>query len=280
MPEGDSVFRFAASVRSALEGREITAARAHGPGPVPRVEKLVGTVCNGVRTHGKNLFILFANGLALRGHLRMYGLWRVLPAGAPLRFREEDVRLVLETSESTVVNLRGPVLELLEQRALAFHTPAVALGPDLLAGSFDGAEVLRRYRRPDRMAMTLGDAVMDQSAMAGVGNIWKHETLFRCGLNPWLKVSDLSDEALRGLIATARELLRASAGLPDAAGAKARRPSYFVYMRAGRPCRRCLTRLRSRRQGRDIRFTTWCPRCQPGPDGPGPPAGTESVRGR
>ncbi len=98
--------------------------------------------------------------------------------------------------------------------------------------------------------------------MAGVGNIWKHETLFRCRLNPWRTVGELDDEALTNMITTARTLLQASVGKDGA-----RRPTMYVYGKVGQRCRRCSTRILRQRQGRDIRWTAWCPKCQPG-EGP------------
>ena len=270
MPEGDSLYRFAALLRPVLEGRVIQAARAHGPGAVPRVQQVIGATCTGVRSQGKNLIISFDNGLALRGHLRMYDTWEVYAPGQPWRRPEREARLVLEVPGAVVVNFSAPVIELIEERALALHEPVSGLGPDLLDDAFDAAEALRRLRDPSRATLTIGDAIMDQRAMAGVGNIWKHETLFRCGLNPWARVEELSDEALLGVVEKARELLRASVGKPGPAGA--RRPSMYVYMRAGQPCRRCNTRLRSAPQGNDIRHTAWCPKCQPeSPDQSIPP---------
>jgi endonuclease-8 len=193
----------------------------------------------------------------------MYGTWHVYRPGEPWRRPESEARLVLEVADAVVVNFSAPVIELLEERVLPHHTPIAALGPDLLADTFDAEEALRRFRDPSRATLTIGDAIMDQRVMAGVGNIWKHETLFRCGLNPWRKVGDLDDTTLRTLISTARELLWASAGRPGADGKKPHRPRMFVYARAGQPCLRCHTRIRSAPQGNDIRQTAWCPRCQP-----------------
>jgi endonuclease-8 len=161
-----------------------------------------------------------------------------------------------------VVNFSAPVIELLEERALAHHQPLAGLGPDLLDDDFDADAALRRLRAPERAALTIGDAIMDQQVMAGVGNIWKHETLFRCGLNPWWLVSQLDDDSLRAVIDWARQLLRASVGKPNTLGTRGR-PTMWVYGRTGRACLRCGARLRSATQGRDIRRTTWCPRCQP-----------------
>ncbi len=123
MPEGDSVYRFAGRLRHVLEGREILRARAHGPGPVPRIDKVVGATCTGVDTHGKNLFIHFDNALVLRGHLRMYGSWHVYRPDEAWRLPERDARLVLEVDGATVVNFNAPVIELIEERALALHVP-------------------------------------------------------------------------------------------------------------------------------------------------------------
>lgn len=262
MPEGDSLFRFAARVRTALAGKAIIAARSHGPGPVPQVERIIGRTCTEVRSQGKNMLISFDNGLALRGHLRMYGTWHVYAPGAPWTRPEREARLVLEVADAVVVNFSAPVIELIEERALVVHAPIANLGPDLLDDEFDLEEAFRRMRDSARAELTIGDAIMDQRAIAGAGNIWKHESLFHCGINPWRQVKDLDDETLRGLILKARALLRASVGKPNDLNLR-RRPSMYVYMRGGQPCRRCFTRLRSGPQGIDIRHTAWCPKCQP-----------------
>ena len=262
MPEGDSLFLFATGLQSALAGKPILAARAHGPGAIPQVDRIIGITCTGVRSIGKNVIISFENGLALRSHLRMNGSWQVYRPGQPWRFPEWQVRLVLEVEGAVVVNFNAPVIELIEEKALAGYRPIAGLGPDLLDDSFDAAEALRRFRDPGRAPLTIGDVIMDQTVMAGVGNIWKNETLFRCGLNPWRSVGSLDDATLANLIETAQHLLRASVGKPNRFNL-ARRPTMFAYMRGGQPCRRCRTRLESGPQGVDIRHTAWCPVCQP-----------------
>ena len=278
MPEGDSVYRFAAKLRPALEGKPILAARSHGPGPVPQVHRIVGAVCTGVRSQGKNMLISFDNGLALRGHLRMYGTWHIYAPGQPWSRAERDARLVLEVADAVVVNFSAPVIELIEERALTHHAPISNLGPDLLAEDFDARSALARLRDPSRAELTIGDAIMDQRAFAGVGNIWKNESLFHARINPWRLVRDLDDETLLALILKARALLRASAGLPNDLN-MTRRPTMYVYMRGGQPCRRCYTRLRTAPQGEDIRHTAWCPRCQPVVEGQmEPPVRRRAVR--
>lgn len=277
MPEGDALFRFAAKIRPALEGQVIRAARSHGPGPVPQVQRIVGVTCTGVRSQGKNMLISFDNGLALRGHLRMYGTWKVYQPGDRWDRPESQARLVLETDLAVVVNFSAPVIELIEERALAHHQPIAGLGPNLLDDDFDADEAFRRMRAPALAMATIGDAIMDQRVMAGVGNIWKHETLFHCGINPWRRVSCLDDDTLHAIIEKARALLRASVGKPNNMNL-ARRPTMFVYMRAGQPCRRCHTRLRSGPQGIDIRHTAWCPTCQPVVEGQLEPPGRTRLR--
>lgn len=262
MPEGDALYRFANRLREPLLGKVILSARAHGPGPVPRVEKIVGRTVTEVRSHGKNMLISFDNGLALRGHLRMYGTWHVYKPGEPWSRPEREARLVLEVNDAVVVNFSAPVIELVEERSLGYHAPVANLGPDLLDDAFDMEEAVRRLRHPARELLTIGDAVMDQRAVAGVGNIWKHECLFHAQINPWRRVNELSDDDLRLILAKARGLLRASVGKENDLGLKTR-PTMYAYMRGGQPCRRCHTTLRAAPQGVDIRHTAWCPKCQP-----------------
>ncbi|MGE0598519.1 MAG: Fpg/Nei family DNA glycosylase [Dehalococcoidia bacterium] len=279
MPEGDALFRFAAKLRTPLEGKVIRAARAHGPGPVPRVEKIVGQRCTAVRSQGKNMLISFENGLALRGHLRMYGTWHVYKPGEPWTRPEREARLVLEVDDAVVVNFSAPVIELVEERSLGYHAPIANLGPDLLDDAFDIEEALLRLRHPTREMFTIGDAIMDQRAVAGVGNIWKNESLFHAGMNPWRRVAELSDEELLHLLGKAQALLRASVGKENALELK-RRPTMYAYMRGGQPCRRCHTRLRTAPQGVDMRHTAWCPKCQPVVEGQLEPPKSRTERPR
>jgi endonuclease-8 len=155
----------------------------------------------------------------------------------------------------------APVVELFESRIEGLHPSLSRLGPDLLGADFDATEVLRRFRAADRADMEIGVALLDQRAMAGVGNIWKNETLWHEQVSPFRLVRDLDDPTLDRLVATARRLLRNSVGDGRAASPRA------AYGRAGRPCRRCGTPIAVIRQGADLpRSTYWCPTCQaPGP---------------
>lgn len=257
MPEGDTLFRTAAGLRPYLVGRKVTAARANGPGPIPQLHRIVGHEIRAVESLGKNLLIRFDDGLELRTHLRMNGTWHRYRPGERWRRPPARARLVLEVPGAVAVCFDAPVVELFEQRAEAVHPALARLGPDLLAPEFDAADALGRLRDPSRAATAIGEALLDQRAVAGIGNIWKSETLWAEQVSPFGPVADLDDEALERLVATARRKLRASAaGRPEAIQA---------YRRTGRHCRRCRTPIASAPQGVDLpRTTYWCPTCQGG----------------
>ena len=261
MPEGDTLFRTAAGLRPHLLGRTVTAARARRPGP--QVERIVGTTIEAVESQGKNLLIRFDNGLELRTHLRMNGSWHRYRPGERWRRPEARARLVIEVPGAVAVCFDAPVVELFEQRAEALHPGIARLGPDLLDPAFDAAaaaEAVRRLRDPSRAGMTISEALLDQRALAGIGNIWRNETLFVERTDPFATVASLDDDHLRRLVSTARRLLSESASL-----APGRQPMR-VYRRSGRPCPRCGTPIRSRPLATELpRTTYWCPRCQGGP---------------
>lgn len=259
MPEGDTLYRTAAGLRPHLVGRKVTAARAAGPGAVPQVQRLVGQQINAVESLGKNLLIRFDNGLELRTHLRMHGTWHRYRPGERWRRPPGRARLVLEVPGAVAVCFDAPVVELFEIRAETVHPSLSRLGPDLLAPDFNPREALRRLRAPERAMNEIGVALLDQRAMAGIGNIWKNETLWEERVSPFARVGDLDDTTLDRLIGTAHRLLTASAqGRVNPA-----RRSSQVYGRAGRPCRRCGDLVASTQQGVDLpRTTYWCPTCQ------------------
>ncbi|HEY7971002.1 MAG TPA: DNA-formamidopyrimidine glycosylase family protein [Candidatus Limnocylindrales bacterium] len=260
MPEGDTLHRTAAGLAPYLVGRPVTAARARAGGG-PKVERIVGATIESVEANGKNLLIRFDNGLELRTHLRMTGSWHRYRPGERWRRPPARARLVLEVPGAVAVCFDAPVIELFDGRAEAIHPTLARLGPDLLSddwGPAAAAEAHRRLRDPARAALTISEALLDQRALAGIGNIWRNETLFAERVNPWTRVADVDDETLDRLIARARDLLRRSV---------ATRPGgmpMLVYRRAGRPCRRCGTLVRSAPLAAAIpRTTYWCPACQP-----------------
>jgi endonuclease-8 len=269
MPEGDTLFRTAAGLRPYLIGRIVSAARTGGPGPVPQVARIVGHEITAVDALGKNLLIRFDNGLEIRTHLRMNGSWHRYRPGERWRRPPSRARLVLEVPGAVAVCFDAPVVELLETRAESLHRSLGRLGPDLLSPDFDAAEAVRRLRDPSRADVAIAEALIDQRALAGIGNVYKNEILWLERVSPFVRVADLDDATLGRLVVTARRLLLANATSghgPErvtTAGDRAAPGPLYVYGRTGRPCRRCRTPVASTRQGRDIpRTTYWCPVCQ------------------
>ncbi len=267
MPEGDTIFRTANVLRAVLVGRVVTGATARAqPGmrTVPDLDPLVGASVTGVESRGKHLVIRFDRGLALRTHLRMRGSWHRYRPGERWKVPNEQASVVIETADSVAVCFNAPTVELLRERELARHARLAALGPDLLASDFTADAALARLRERD--TMELGEALLDQRAVAGIGNVYKSEVCFIERLSPWRPVGELDDASLLRVLATARRLLRANVGggarvTTDGAPGAGR---LWVYGRGGRPCRRCGTRIEARRQGELRRTTYWCTSCQRG----------------
>ena len=264
MPEGDTLYRIAAALRPFLVGRAVVAASARQPGP--RADLLVGRTVTEVVAIGKNLVIRFDSGLELRTHLGMRGSWHRYRPGERWRRPPARARISLEVPGAVAVCFDAPTAEILETRAEAVHPALGGLGPDLLGPAFDAEEAVRRLRSPERAGLVVASALLDQRALAGIGNVYCDETLFLERVDPFASVGDLPDATLRRLVARARALLdenRETARrttTPDAMAARGHR--LWVYGRAGRPCRRCGTLLLARRHGDLPRRRTWCPRCQ------------------
>jgi len=256
VPEGDTLVRTADRLRPNLIGRTVTAASTRAPGP--QAGRLVGATVTSVEAQGKNLLIRFDNGLEVRTHLRMHGSWHRYRPGERWRIPLARARLVIEVPGSVAVCFDAPTVELFEQRAEGLHPALGRLGPDLLKDPSDEAEALRRLRDPSRADRSIAEALLDQRALAGIGNEVKNEVLWQARMSPWSLVRNLDDAALNELVHLARDVLREGA-------TTGRRPRH-VYRRASRPCPRCGAIIRVEHHGRDLpRLTFWCPSCQPDP---------------
>ena len=265
MPEGDSVYRLARRLDRQLVGR--TVVRSDFRVPRLATRDLSGRTVEAHATHGKHLLTRFSGGVTLHSHLRMDGEWSVTGAGKRLPRRLlPDVRLVLGLGDGTTAwGLRLHDLELVatgEEGRLIGH-----LGPDPLRDDWDPAEAVRRLgSAPDRPLVA---ALLDQTCIAGLGNLWVNELAFLTGLSPWTPVGEVDVERLVVRAATALRHSATTSGAHQVTTGVARRgEDHWVAGRAGKPCRRCGTPVRVVAEvpgDAARRRTWWCPRCQPGP---------------
>jgi endonuclease VIII len=247
MPEGDALHRAARRIRP-LVGETLEVETPHPRAAATGVaEELDGRRLEQVEAVGKNLVFRFEGGLVLRSHLRMSGRWTVRERGAASGGRPW---LVLRGATREAVLWGGSVLEL-NARAVR------KLGPDILGEPPDFDRMVKRFRQGDPRR-AIGEALLDQRLVAGIGNVWKAESLWRARVSPWRRLEDVSDDELRRGLAEAARLMRRSV----ARGYEER----AIYRAAGRPCPRCRTLIESWGQGDDNRTAYWCPTCQPGPD--------------
>jgi endonuclease VIII len=256
MPEGDAIRTAADRIGAALVGRDIeTIETPHPRHAMDRwPERLAGLRVRAVDTHGKHLLMRFEGGLTLHSHLRMGGSWGVYPRGGRWHRGAHRAWLVIRTAEHEVVQFDGPVLELMTDGRSRFDQRLARLGPDVLAQDFEDRRFITRLREDDQ-TRGLGEALLDQRNVAGIGNIWKSEGCFSVAIDPWRRLADLSDAEALSVIQAIRPRMQASVteGFPK---------DLQVYKRTGRPCPRCGARIEERGQGDDNRTTYWCPECQ------------------
>jgi endonuclease-8 len=249
MPEGDTLHRIARTLQSALAGKKVTRFETVLP-KVARVDDetpIRGRTIVQVRAVGKHLLIELSGGLELRSHLRMNGSWHIYRTGERWQRPRIDMRVVLGTEEWEAVGFNLQVAEFCR-----VDTP-VPVGPDLLADEIDVDDAVARLRL--LAGEEIAEALLNQRAVSGIGNIWKSETLWACRVSPFVKVAAIDDAKLREIVVTARKLLRRSV---DGSS----RSRFSAYGRRGEPCRRCGALIEMRKQGPDARVTYWCPRCQ------------------
>lgn len=282
MPEGDTIFRAARTLHRALAGRLVAGfetglahlAVVHDQTPVTgrRVER--------VEARGKHLLMHFTGDLTLRTHMRMSGSWHVYRPGEAWQRPRAAARIVLTTDAFVAVGFNVPVAEFVTGAQAARDRALQTLGPDLLGATFDADEAVERLRHSTRA--TMAEALLDQQAVAGIGNVFKSEVLFLAGEWPFTAPGTVTPERWRVLVVEARRLLRANvadhatAGVVTYRGQRRTtgrldpRARLWVYERQGRPCRRCGTPIEMRRQGDLNRSTYYCPRCQPADVARGP----------
>ena len=273
MPEGDTIFRAARTLKAALAGRTVTAFESRFA-KLDRYlvdQPLIGQTVLDVRAVGKHLLMEFSGGLVLRTHMRMNGSWHVYRPGERWRRARSAMALLVATDAFVAVAFDVPVAEFIPAARLARHDGLSRLGPDLLAGDFDPAEAAARLRA--RADDTIARALIDQTVMAGAGNVYKSEALFLAGIHPGRRVSTLSPEEVQNLVGRLRSLMLANVVDPATPGLAFRgyrrttrmaNPGarLWVYGRSGRACRRCGAPIRYGRHGEEARGTYWCEKCQ------------------
>jgi len=259
MPEGDSLHRTAHTLQRVLGQQKLVRVRSSVTAIAGA--ELAGHVVEEVSARGKNLLIRFDDGRVLHTHLRMHGSWHVYRPGERFQRPEHQARVVLEVADALAVCFSAPTVRLLAPHAFENDPYLTGLGPDLIPDEFDEEKAIDGLLA--LRALPLGEAVMTQTALAGIGNIWKSETLFLCGLNPFALVSTLSRASASEIVSTARRLLRKSVHAQTAqASVEGGRGQFWVYGRSGRACRHCKTAVRMQRQGTQLRSTYYCPQCQ------------------
>lgn len=286
MPEGDTLYRAATTLRKALLGRTVTQFESSVPGVsvVDDRTPVAGRVISAVEARGKHLLITLSApppatrseatdaqpvespatlpDLVLHTHLRMTGSWHLYRPGERWQKPERYAKVVIHTDEFVAPCFSAPVVELLTEWQAQRHTDLQELGPDAMTVEFDAEEAKQRIlRRPE---LEIGVALMNQRLMAGVGNVYKSEVLFMLRVSPFAKVGELGEARVEQLVAESHRLLRLNEnrGSRRTVFGLSERDRLWAYGRSGEPCRVCGTTIRMRRQGLDGRSTYYCPHCQ------------------
>jgi endonuclease VIII len=249
--EGDTILRAARRIEAALAGEPVSVTATNPRGRAGGIGELDGRRLEAAEAYGKHLVLRFGD-LALHSHLGMSGSWHVYPRQATWSKAPGAAWAVLRGDGAEAVQFGGPTLRVIRTETMRNDPLLSRLGPDVLAPDFDAGALARSLRRaPDR---AIGEALLDQGLVAGIGNIFKSEACFGARQDPWQPVAAIADPQLRHVVQAAHELMgeAVESGRQDRA----------VYRRAGRPCPSCATPIESRGQGDANRTTYWCPVCQ------------------
>jgi endonuclease-8 len=280
VPEGDTIYRSARAVGRALEGKRVVRFET-ALAPLASVDDntpIAGRTVDKVESRGKWMLIhlsahLADEALILVTHMLMSGSWHIYRAGERWRRPRRDMRVVIATEDFEAVAFNVPIAKFYTRRTLARNSAIPALGPDPLAAGFDSTEAGRRLL--EHGDEEIANVLLNQRVMAGLGNVYKSEVLFACGVHPFRHVSTLTRAEIDCLIERSQRFLEANVndgadeGIVTYTGARrttrAADPGarLWVYSRRGQECRRCGTRILTRKQGPGARSTYWCPSCQP-----------------
>jgi endonuclease VIII len=273
MPEGDTIWRTAATLRPAILGQTLTGFRSRVRQVADAADSIaiVGSVIESIETVGKHLLMGFSSGAILRTHMQMTGSWHIYRPGSRWRKPERLAVVVMATPRAVAVCFSAPIVELRATSSPECLDGVWHLGPDVLDESLDLEQALKRLQ--DRGDREIGVALLDQSALAGIGNVYKSEILFLCGVSPFVLVRNIERATLTRIVETAGRQMRRNLTndlrRTTSDGAPRR---HWVYGRTGQPCQRCGAPIQRRQQGVQARATFWCPTCQalPGVSEPRP----------
>ncbi len=281
MPEGDTIYRAARALHQSLAGTLVTRFQIVLPG-LQRVDDdapLAGRTIESVSSSGKWLLIRFTGDLTLLSHMLMNGSWHLYRPGEPWKKPARDMRILLATARCVAIAFLVPIAEFHTARSLARRPVLKEQGSDILGPSFDIETAVRRMAH--RTGEEVGDVLLDQRVLAGLGNVYRSEVCFVGRINPFDRIGHLSHEDLRRLAVCSQQLLRINVDntseIPRASALRRTTQRsdpaarLYVYGRAGEPCRRCRTPILTRKQGDNARTTFWCPKCQPIGNGQLPP---------
>ncbi len=266
MPEGDSIFKIAARLRPRLVGQALSRLELREHGPVP---SLVGSNVERIDAHGKHMFVYIEPRKVLHVHLGMHGRWRVFPGGATKAFSPESALAVLGVGADAYVCFRAAFARLRGIDDPSVRGAMERLGPDILAPQFEMSRAVQRSLA--RAEGTVAEVITDQRVVAGIGNVYKSEVLFLCGLHPLTPAHQLDTSQWEAIYTCASELMRANL-IPGPRSSTAthkagRHPAgvarLWVYRRRAAPCLRCRTPIERTTEGTLDRSTYWCPECQP-----------------
>lgn len=256
MPEGDTIHRSAAVLRTMLVGKPIVAFEAERlVGPVPTI----GATIEAVEARGKHLEITFDDGIVLHTHMRLTGAWHLYREGERWRRNPHTARAVIDIPGWSAVCFSAPVVETFRVMDRRRHPGLGSLGPDLCTADANLDECVDRMARFGEHHQEIGEVLLDQRIACGVGNVYKSEVLWSCGVDPFTPLGQVPVAVRKQLIVTAARLLRANLDTAGPAGTLA------VYGQHLKPCRRCATPIEWRKQGVLARITFWCPGCQRAP---------------
>jgi endonuclease-8 len=275
MPEGDTIFRAARTLNRALAGTVVTDFETQLP-QLSRVDHdspLTGRTIEKVEATGKWMRIVFSGDLILITHMLMSGSWHIYRAGEKWQRPRIQMRVAIHTKDFVAVAFQVPLAEFHTAATLARHRSVQSLGPDVLAAEFDPAAAIRQLQ--SRPELEIGVALLRQSLVAGIGNVFKSEVCFASRVNPFRPVGTLTANELGSLMNHSRKFMLANVtddagdgivtytGFRRTTGRTDPADRLWVYQRAREACRRCGTAILSRKQGEDARTTFWCPQCQP-----------------